>query len=459
MSAATTSKPRFVTQTLTGWGNNPRQACNVYRPERPRDVGGIVREAQERSLLARGLGRSYGDAALNESNGVILQTRLNRMLAFDDVEGTLTCEAGLSFAEIIDVFLPRGWFLPVTPGTKFVTVGGAIAADVHGKNHHRDGSIGNFVQEIELLMASGEVLICSRESNANAFWATIGGMGLTGFILRATIRLMRVESAYLSVSYRKAANLDAALEISQAEDERFEYSVAWIDCLASGGSLGRSILIRGNHAPASAAPDTAAPFGVRLARRKTVPFMLPGGVLNSLTVGAFNGQFYRNHDDREVMVDYDRFFYPLDSIGHWNRLYGRRGFAQYQVLFPLETSRRGLIALLEALSASKRPSFLSVLKRTGSASGGILSFPFPGQTLALDLPLRRDLPEFLRGLDRIVLEHGGRLYLAKDAFTTSETFAAMYPQLGRFREIKRELDPENRLSSSQARRLRIVEER
>ena len=459
MSDANSSKPRYVTQTLAGWGNHPRQECHVYRPERPRDVGAILQAAEDRSLIARGLGRSYGDPALNESQGVILQTRLNRMLAFDESTGVLRCEAGVSFAEMIEVFLPRGWFLPVTPGTKFVTVGGAIAADVHGKNHHRDGSMANYVLELELLTASGKVMPCSRDANADAFWATIGGMGLTGCILSASIRLMRVESAYVSVSYRKAAYLDSALEISQAEDGRFQYSVAWIDCLASGGSLGRSILIRGNHAPASAAPSRDAPFTVARARRKNVPFMLPGGVLNSLTIGAFNSQFYRKHDDREVVVDYDRFFYPLDSIEHWNRLYGRRGFAQYQVLFPLETSRRGLIAVLEALSASKRPAFLSVLKRTGAASGGILSFPFPGQTLALDLPNRADLPEFLRGLDRIVLQHGGRLYLAKDTFTTSDTFAQMYPQLERFRAVKGELDPNNRLSSSQARRLRIVEER
>lgn len=449
-----------VERWLAGWGNCPVQRCHVYRPDSPDELLQLLTSKAETSYIARGLGRSYGDASLNEHSGVVLHERLARFLCFDPQTHTLECEAGVTFAEIIEIFLPRGYFLSVTPGTKHVTVGGAIAADVHGKNHHCEGSMAESIIDFNLLTAAGDVLTCSREENADVFWATIGGMGLTGIILSAQLRLRPVESAYLTVDYQRAINLDDALEqISQADDS-YTYSVAWIDGLATGGSLGRSVLLRGNHTPVDALPERARaqPRSAPLKGKITVPFFAPSFLLNSLSVRALNRLYYRKHRNATRVVDYDTFFYPLDAVLHWNRLYGKRGFVQYQVAFPFKTSRAGLVELLERLVQSRRSSFLTVLKRFGPANEGLLSFPFSGHTLALDLPnTGRDLVEFLGELDRIVLKHEGRVYLAKDAFLTPDAFAAMYPNLPRFKEIKQRIDPEQRFVSSLARRVGIVE--
>ncbi len=334
-------------------------------------------------MIARGLGRSYGDASLNENGGVLLETRLNRFISFDPATGVLACEAGVSLSDILATFLPRGYFPPVTPGTQFVTVGGAIAADVHGKNHHRDGSIGEFLESFDLLTASGEILRCSRQQEAEVFFATLGGMGLTGVIIEARLRLRPVETAYISVDYQKTANLDEALSSFAATDERYQYSVAWIDCLAEGASLGRSVLIRGNHAGVAAlAPELHHDPFTSHSSAKSVPFNFPNFALSPFTVGLFNGHFYRSHQTGQAVVGYDEFFYPLDSVLHWNRIYGKRGFFQYQAVFPHASAAACLRELLEKLSASRRASFLAVLKTMGKASGGMLSFPFPGQTLA-----------------------------------------------------------------------------
>ena len=451
---------------LSGWGNHPVRECEVARPERWADVRNLILNADRSvrepgpgaTLIARGLGRSYGDPALNPG-GVILATRLNRMLAFDPATGTLECEAGVTFAEIIDVFLPRGFFPPVTPGTKFVTIGGAIASDVHGKNHHRDGSFGSFVEELTLLIASGDCLTCSPARNSDVFWATVGGMGLTGIIRSARFRLRPVDSAYISVQTNRTADLDAALDAFEAEDERFPYSVAWIDCLAVGRSLGRTVLIRGEHAGPGELKGAERDHPLKAPRpgvNKNVPFFSPAFLLNHGTIGAFSEIYYHyNHEGRRI-VPFDPFFYPLDSIRNWNRLYGRRGFVQYQAFFPRGAGRRGLIELLQRVSASGRASFLAVLKRCGKANEGLLSYLAPGHTLALDLPWGDDIPALLASLDEILLRHGGRLYLAKDACMSGSAFAAMYPRLDEFREIKARLDPNSIFASCQARRLGIV---
>jgi len=446
-------------RSLTGWGNGPSQRCLVWDPRDARQCAAAVLANETCSLIARGLGRSYGDPAVNAGQGVLQATRLRRMLAFEPASGRLTCEAGVSLAEIIDVFLPRGWFLPVTPGTKFVTLGGAIAADVHGKNHHRDGSIGNFIDQFSLLGAGGEVRVCSRDENAELFWATLGGMGLTGVILRATIRLRKVDSAYVEVAFRRARDLDEALALFEAGDRHFRYSVAWIDCLAGGGRLGRSVLMQANEA----APESVVrkfggdPLAPPRRPRKSVPWNLPSGVLNSWTVATFNKLYYAAHKDAVRLVDYDRFFYPLDAVSHWNRIYGKRGFVQYQILLPRETSRAGLVSILERLVRSRRASFLAVLKSSGAATPSRLSYLFPGHTLALDLPnTGEDLVRLLHELDETLVALGGRVYLAKDSVTRKEAFAAMYPRLGEFLELKSRIDPENRFSSSQARRLGLA---
>lgn len=457
----------FATRPLSGWGRYPVEPCQVFRPEKRSEVANALASGLQSSYIPRGLGRSYGDAALNENAGVIWQVLLNRFLAFDSASGVLECEGGASLAEIIQYFLPRGWFLPVTPGTKFVTVGGAIAADIHGKNHHQDGSFSSFVLDFRLLTPTGEVLLCSPSTHSEIFWATVGGMGLTGVVLSARLRLRRVDSAYVFVDYYKAAHLEDSLATMEASDEHYAYSVAWIDALASGKTMGRSILMRGNHAPAAVLPArwSNRPFGIE--DHDTVPtrpswnlFLdFPSGVLNRLTVKAFNAAYYALHRTaaRQV-VSFEKFFYPLDSINHWNRMYGKRGFVQYQMALPQASGREGLRTILDRLARSGRGSFLAVLKRFGDAGPGLLSFPLRGYTLALDIPAARGLVPFLHELDRMVLDHGGRVYLAKDAVLRAEDFAAMYPKLESFRAIQRELDPQGLLSSSMARRLKIVGE-
>jgi FAD/FMN-containing dehydrogenase len=413
----------------------------------------------EPDWIARGLGRSYGDTALNRRGGVVDCTRLNRMLAWDCERGLLTCEAGVSLAEILEVFLPRGWFPAVTPGTKFVTVGGAIANDVHGKNHHCDGSFGEWVTEFDLLTPEGERLLCSPETNADVFWATVGGVGLTGFILTATIRLQRVETAWMRLDYLRTRDVDQSLAEMSATDANYKYSVAWVDCLARGGSLGRSVLMRGNHARLDEMGERARdPFGRRRRRQIPVPFEFPGFAINRYSVAAFNAAYYRMHPTASgKLTHYNTFFYPLDSISGWNRMYGRRGFVQYQATLPTE-SQTGLVRLLEQLSRSERGSFLGVIKCMGDGNPGLLSHPMKGYTLALDLPNKPGIVEFLRELDRIVLDFGGRLYLAKDATSTAETLAAMYPGLEKFREIQARLDPRGRLRSAISRRLGLTRE-
>lgn len=451
--------PRSVTKSISGWGNFPVQTCTLYRPEKVRDVATIVREAPGTSIIPRGLGRSYGDAALNADGAVMLLERLDRLAAFDPQTGVVRCEGGTSLADLLEIFVPRGWFLPVTPGTRFVTLAGAIAADVHGKNHHRDGCISEFVTDFDLVTASGETITCSREQNAEVFWATVGGMGLTGVILRAGLRLIKIETAYITVDYRKAQNLDHALSLF-SEDANYQYSVAWIDCLATGSMLGRSVLMRGNHTPLTqlTGPYRNEPLKLRRGRAKNVPINMPSFVLNGTSIRAFNAMYYAKHDDARSVTSYEQFFYPLDSIRHWNRMYGKRGFVQYQAVFPPETSRDGLVKLLEQLSASGAASFLAVLKTFGPQNQGMLSFPRAGQTLALDLPnTGESLLQLVRELDKTVLDHGGRVYLAKDACLDRAAFEAMYPRLAEFKAVKARLDPQNRFASSQSRRLGITE--
>lgn len=452
--------PRCASAELAGWGRFPIETCDVYRPEHMDELAAIVGRAPQASLIARGLGRSYGDASLNGGAGVVLARAFDRMLAFDSETGVLHCEAAVSLADIIQHLLPRGFFFPVTPGTKYITVGGAIAADVHGKNHHRSGSMSAFVLDFDLLTGKGEVLRCSREEHADVFWATVGGMGLTGVILGARLQLRRVETAYMRTSTERATDLDDVLQRMEARDDQYDYAVAWIDCLGRGGTLGRSVLHHANHLGRGELPESlrAAPLVTPRKRGLAVPFTLPNATLNAFTTRAINEVYYRAHPTREAVVDCDRFFYILDVVQHWNRGYGRRGVLQYQALLPPDTSRAGLIALLEKLSASRRASFLAVLKSCGAASGGLLSFPRPGFTLALDLPnTGSDAHALLAELDAIVLRNGGSVYLAKDACLDAETFRAMYPGLERFRAVKAAIDPEQRFSSSLARRLEIVE--
>lgn len=444
---------------LSGWGRNLTVKSSLMRPEKRAGLRDMVSMSADASLIARGAGRSYGDAALNGKGVTILTGRLNRMLAFDDETGLLRCESGVTLEEILTTFVPRGWFLPTTPGTRYITVGGAIAFDVHGKNHHCDGSFSNFVHAFELLTASGETLACSRDQNPEVFWATIGGAGLTGIITEVTFELRPIETAFMKVHTIKASHLDEALALFDEHEPNYPYSVAWIDCLASGRSLGRSLVMFGEHAKADdlSGQNGTSPLQYQPKSRLSMPLDLPQGVLNPLTIKAFNQLYYSRQwrKERKTISSFDAFFYPLDAIGNWNRMYGKQGFVQYQCVFPHDAGREALATMLTSLSKEKRASFLAVLKRFGAASPAPISFPMPGYTLSLDIPVRKGLNLFLQDLNQLVREHGGRVYLAKDAYLTPEDFRAMYPRFPEWVAIKTQLDPTNVFASALSERLHI----
>lgn len=440
-------------KSFCGWGRYPVQQCTSWRPEKA--SGLLLAEP----MIARGQGRSYGDAALNENGNIVLTERVNRFLEFDPEVGRLRAEAGVTLAEVIDVCLPHGWFLPVTPGTRFVSLGGCLAADVHGKNHHFDGAFSAFVESFTLMLADGSVLDCSREDNADVFRASVGGMGLTGIIRDITLRLKPVDSAYIRARHIRAEDLEQAF-IALSEDNReHEYTVAWIDCLARGRRLGRSVVMHGRHASRDEAPNAVNALDRKPKKNYSLPLDFPSWVLNPVSISMFNAIYYRREGgkQRSFISDIDNYFYPLDAIHHWNRMYGKRGFVQYQCVFPVQGAFEGIKQTLEHLAGSRRSSFLAVLKRLGPEGDGLLSFPMEGFTLALDLPLRgKDLFAMLDQLDELVISAGGRVYLAKDARLGREAFSAMYPQLDQWRAIKQKIDPEIRFTSSMARRLGMV---
>ncbi len=446
---------------LAGWGRIAQEQGAAYRPESWRNLEAVVASAPEKTLLPRGLGRSYGDSALNSGGAVVLSERLGRILDLDEEGRTVTCEGGTSLARLLSFLVPRGFFLPVVPGTRFVSVGGALAADVHGKNHHVDGAIGRHVKELTLLTSSGETLRCSPNENPEAFDATIGGMGLTGFILSARLGILPVETPLVRVVKRRARDLDGLLSLLYGEEHLSRYSVAWVDGLARGRALGRGVLIRGDHVPLAELPRGEAARGaLRETTGPAVPFDAPPFVLGPLSIAAFNALYYAAGRDGTGFSGLTSFFFPLDAVGAWNRLYGRRGFVQYQALLPREAAAEGCRRLLEEISRERAASFLAVLKTTGAEGRGLLSFPRPGVTLALDIPnIGARLRPLAKRLDEIVLKAGGRLYLAKDSLTDAATFAAMYPRLAGFRAAQARLDPRGRFSSAQARRLALLEER
>ena len=421
-----------------------------------RDEAGLSALIKETRLIARGAGRSYGDSSLNPSMTVSM-ARFNRMLGFDPETGNLSVEAGVVLGDVIAAFLPRGWFPSVTPGTKFVTIGGMIAADVHGKNHHGLGSFGNHVQWLDLMMADGTVVRCDWEREADLFRATIGGMGLTGVILRACFKLIPIETAWIRKKTVVAKDLDAVMDGFEACAD-WTYSVAWIDCLARGSKLGRSLIYLGEHAKLDDldASRRAAPLQVPVPHRIRMPMDAPSWILNSLTMHAFNTLYYwkGRREAGEQLIDWDSYFYPLDSILDWNRIYGRRGIAEYQCVIPKENSRAGIAALLEEISAAGQGSFLAVLKLFGMQES-VFSFPMEGYTLALDFPVNPTVLNLLDRLDRITLEHRGRLYLAKDARVSRDTFEASDARAENFRQIRRSLGMSDHFASAQSERLAL----
>jgi decaprenylphospho-beta-D-ribofuranose 2-oxidase len=436
---------------LRGWGRIGRSDALVARPERIREVLGAMADCAGQRVIARGAGRSYGDAAQNGDGRVVLTTRLDRLLAFDEAEGLLVAEPGVTFADLLDTFLPRGFLAPVTPGTAFATLGGGVAADVHGKNHESAGSLGRHLRWLDLLLPSGEVVRTSPSERPDLFAATVGGMGLTGIVLALCLRLQRVPSNAVALREERIGGLDDFLDRLSTAGPATTFSVGWIDALATGSALGRGIL--------ELAEPAAQSLEIRPPRQRTVPIDLPGLALSSWSVRAFNEIYWRRvpRAGRTRTVGLGRFLYPLDAVRGWNRIYGRRGFRQLQCVVPRTEGPAALRRLLETTARTGRTSFLAVLKAMGETGFGHLSFPMPGYTLALDLPERPGTLELMRELETITLDHGGRIYLAKDSCLTPEGFFRMYPRLGEFRRVLEEVDPEARLSSDLARRLRIRE--
>ncbi len=386
-------------------------------------------------LLPYACGRSYGDSCLNDGGALIDVTGLDRMIAFDQDRGILRCEAGVTLAEILEVIVPRGWFLPVVPGTRWVSVGGAIANDIHGKNHHHAGTFGVHLTRFELQRSTGERLLCSPERNPELFRATIGGLGLTGVILWAEIRLVRVPGAAIALERRPFRDLNGFFELAE-RDSDYQYTVAWVDCLARGSKLGRGVYFRGDHVAGQVTGSPLQESGIR------VPFDAPSGLLNRVTLGAFNFLYYNRQSlaARSEKISYQPYFFPLDAVKDWNRLYGRSGFLQYQCVVPEGADGGPIRSILDRLSRSREAPGLAVLKRFGPArSPGMLSFPRPGITLAVDLPFRGQTTlNLLEQLDGIVRETGGAVYPAKDARMSPESFRRFFPEWERFETL---IDP------------------
>ena len=438
---------------MEGWGRYPRHESEVMDCRSPEALGRIV--ASRAGLIARGNGRSYGDAAIGE-HSTLMCAGLNRMKRFDATDGVLTVEGGIMLSDVLRSLVPRGYFPPVVPGTKFVTIGGMVASDVHGKNHHRDGGFGDHVSELKLVGAGGEILTCSRTHNAELFAATVGGMGLTGIIAEVSFPMRPIETGWIAQKTTVAENLGKALEaLRQSEDAT--YSVAWIDCLSKGASLGRSLIFAGEHATpdqVAAMPKTdlfPSPNNASL----SLPFDMPAWLLNKASVTAFNELYFRSGIRKAAkpsLVHWDEYFFPLDRILRWNRLYGKRGFLQHQCVVPEAEALPVLTSILDRFAHSGKGSFLAVLKKL-RGSAGLLSFAAPGYTLALDLPATQEVLRLLGEIDELVVKVGGRLYLAKDARQSRHTFEAGYPRLDAFKELRRATEADRRFNSRLAKRL------
>ena len=438
---------------LSGWGRFPKFDTNVITP---RDVASLRSAIQQRPAIARGNGRSYGDCAVSKATTIMMQ-RFNRMEAFDPVTGVLTAEAGVLLDDIIKVFLPRGWFPYVTPGTKYVTLGGMIAADVHGKNHHSEGSFGRYVEWIEIIDAEGNLRRCSAKVDSDLFSWTIGGMGLSGIILRAAVRLRPVTTGFIRTSTLPASNLEETIRIFEDHQDS-TYSVAWIDCLAGDVNAGRAIVSLGEHANLDDLPPSKRqkPFATKHRPKLPIPFDFPTFTLNSLSIRVFNSLYYWRGRRKAgtSLVDWDSFFYPLDAILGWNRIYGRRGFIQFQAVLPPDCAIQGLRALLEEIRHAQTGSFLAVLKKLGPQASRF-SFPMEGYTLALDFPVSQRVVKLLDRLDKIVIAHGGRFYLAKDSRMSAKTLRQSDPRVGAFHHMRQVSGRRFSWQSGQSERLDI----
>ncbi len=455
-----TSPPDEPAQArLTGWGRTSPSTAQVVEVDAA-SAASLLDDPPARGVIARGLGRSYGDAAQN-GGGLVARLRGDVGEArLDHEAGTVTVGAGTSIDDLLRLIVPLGWFVPVTAGTRFITVGGAIASDIHGKNHHVDGSFGNHVTRLGLLLADGTPIELTAQSDPALFWATVGGMGLTGIIVDATIRLIPIESSRISVDTDRARDLDEVMALMIEGDHRYRYSVAWIDPLAKGKHLGRSVLTRGDHAPVAALAGHSArqPLSFDPKVLATTPPMPPSGLINHATVRAFNEMWFRKapRRRRDELQSISFFFHPLDLVGEWNKVYGRRGLVQYQFVMPFG-QEAALRRIVERMASAGAASFLSVLKRFGASNPAPLSFPTPGWTLAVDLPAgAHGVGDLFHEIDRLVLDAGGRHYLTKDAHTTPATVRRGYPRLEEWQAVRDKADPGRVWASDLARRLELL---
>ena len=438
---------------LEGWGRYPSKECRMKTPTNELEIKKILAEG---SVIARGNGRSYGDSSFNSCLTISME-KFNCLLEFDPSNGLLVLESGVILKTVLETFLPLGWFPPVSPGTKFVTIGGMVAADVHGKNHHHVGTFGNFIHWLDILTTDAKIIRCSAETNTELFRSTIGGMGLTGVILRVAFYLKRVETGWIKQETVVASNLK---EVMDAFEDSFDwtYTVAWIDCLSKGAYLGRSLLFRGEHAKTSEVvkPKQNYPLFPKVKKQLNIGFELPSWVLNMHLVRLFNWVYYKKNSAGKTsdLVEWEKFFYPLDRITDWNKLYGKNGFIQFQCVLPFENSYKGMTELLEAVSENGLASFLAVLKLFGPQDFPY-SFPMKGYTLAMDFPANKKTLEFLKKLDDITLKNGGRFYLAKDSRVANQIFAASDPRFLEFNYYRKKVGAFEKFQSEQSKRLQL----
>ncbi len=441
--------PGWVSERLTGWGRSSYGTATVAEPQSEDEILQWLHSHPDESLLARGAGRSYGDTALNTGGFVMRTTAMTEVHSFDATSGEIVVGPGVTFGQLLRVFSRHGWIAPVTPGTQFTTIAGAIANDVHGKNHDADGSFGDHVLWFDLALSDGTLRRVDAESSPDLFAATIGGIGLTGIITRACFRMTRVPGAMIHLREKRIRDLNEFIEALAEARAQYRYSVGWIDGVATGKHLGRGILETAD------VVEDATPK--RVARRIRMPVDLPSVAINSLTVGLFNRLYYRRvpQQGRERRLDLERFFYPLDTILDWNRIYGRHGFVQFQCVIPDAEVRHGLPTLLARIAASGRASFLAVIKTLGNAGRGHLSFPQRGVTLALDFPRTSGVDALLASLHDLTIDHGGRVYLAKDSRLTAAQFRRMYPGAPALQTTLERIDPQRRMRSDMSVRLQL----
>lgn len=431
--------------SLMSWGRYPKVKNRVFHLEKDAMLKAII--AKYNPVIPYGNGRSYGDSALNDT--IIHMKPHNYFIHFNEKSGLLHVQSGVLLSEILESFVPRGWFLKVTPGTRLITIGGAIASDVHGKNHHIEGCFSECIKEFDIMLESRQVVTCSKETTPELFKATCGGMGLTGIILNAKIYLKKINSQYIDQTTIKTQNLKETFEAFE-EYKSSHFSVAWIDCLAKADNIGRCLLMVGDFRN-----DGQLDYSNQ--KKLSIPFDFPTFALNNWSVRSFNWLYYKKVKERvsKQKVNIDTFFYPLDTIEHWNRIYGKNGFTQYQFILPIESSYVGLKAVLKTISDSGKGSFLAILKLHGKANDNYLSFPMEGYSLALDFKMEKGLFELLEKLDEIIIKYKGRIYLTKDVRVSKEVFEQGYPQIETFRQYRKEHKMDKKFQSLQSKRVQI----